>query len=152
MKAKIILLRDVPGLGKKGTVAEVAVGFARNKLIPEGLAQIANDAAIKNLTYNIDQADKRSAKAKVRADEVKCKIEAKSISIHAKAGPSGTLFGAITSDMISKAVKREFNVLVDKKSLHITDPIKSTGMHKIHLKLHHDVIADLKIEVVAQDK
>lgn len=152
MKTKIILLRDVPGLGKKGTVAEVAIGFARNKLVPEGLAQVADDAAIKNLTYNIDQADKRSAKAKVRADEVKQKIEAKSISIHAKAGPSGTLFGAVTADIISKAVKREFNVLVDKKSLHITEPIKSTGMHKIHLKLHHDVTADLKIEVIAQDK
>ncbi len=152
MKTKVILLKDVPGYGKKGSVVEVATGFARNMLVPKGLAQVATQAIITNLAFNIEQADKRSAKAKGRAEEVKTKIESKSVTLSAKAGPSGTLFGAITTDMISRALKREFNVVVDRKSIEVTEPIKSIGTHKISLKLHHDVEATMRIEVVAQSK
>ena len=152
MKTKVILLADVPGVGKKGTVAEVASGYARNYLVKNSLAQIATASSISNLAYNVEQADKKSAKAKARAEEIKQKIEDKTITISAKAGPSGTLFGSITADMISKAMKRDLNIVMDKKSVELDEPIKSTGIHTIPVKLHHEVVAELKLAIVPQSK
>ncbi|NMD13830.1 MAG: 50S ribosomal protein L9, partial [Caldisericales bacterium] len=90
--------------------------------------------------------------AKARAEEIKQKIEEKTITISAKAGPSGTLFGSITADMISKAMKRDLNIVMDKKSVELDEPIKSTGIHTIPVKLHHEVVAELKLEIVSQSK
>ena len=152
MKTKVILLSNVEGIGGKGQVVDVAEGFARNYLIPRHLAQLATSTALKNLSFNLDLADKRSAKSRARADEIKSLIESKIITISAKAGPTGTLFGAVTSDMISRSLKREFNVVMDRKSIDILDPIKNIGAHLIKIKLHHDVTADLKLEITKLDK
>ncbi|HOO96355.1 MAG TPA: 50S ribosomal protein L9 [Caldisericia bacterium] len=148
MKVKVILLRNVENVGQKGNVVDVAKGFARNFLLRKGFAQVATKSAMTNLTYNLDQADRRSDKAKVKAEEIKEQLEAKTITIEAKAGPTGTLFGAVTRDAVARAIKREFQVVLGKKSMSVDNPIKSLGMHVVHIDLHHDVKADVNLEVV----
>lgn len=152
MKVKVILLRDVPNLGSKGTVVDVARGYARNFLLRNGLAQSATKAAVANLSYNIEQSDRRSNKAKAKAEEIKEEIEAKTLTMTAKAGPTGTLFGAITRDAVAKAIKREFNMVLGKKSMTVDNPIKTLGVHVVHIDLHHEVTADLNVEVVQVTK
>ena len=152
MKVKVILLRDVPNLGSKGALVDVARGYARNFLLRNGLAQKATSSAIANLSYNIEQSDRRSNKAKAKAEEIKEIIEAKTLTMTAKAGPTGTLFGAITRDAVAKAIKREFNMMLGKKSMTVDDPIKTLGSHIVHIDLHHDVTADLNVEVVQHTK
>jgi len=152
MKVKVILLRDVPNLGNKGSVVDVTRGYARNFLLRNGLAQKATPSAIANLSYNIDQSDKRSNKAKGKAEEIKEILESKSLSILAKAGPTGTLFGAITRDAVAKAIKREFKIVLGKRAMTVDAPIKSLGVHVVHINLHHDVVADINVEVVEKTK
>ncbi|MEZ4812173.1 MAG: 50S ribosomal protein L9 [Caldisericia bacterium] len=148
MKVKVILLRDVPNLGSKGSVIDVAKGYARNFLLRNGLAQMATKSAMSNLSYNVEQSDRRSNKAKIKAEEIKEILETKTLTMTAKAGPTGTLFGAITRDAVAKAVKREFNMVLGKKSMSVDNPIKTLGTHVVHIDLHHEVTADLNVEVV----
>jgi large subunit ribosomal protein L9 len=147
MKLKVILLKDVPKLGSKGAVCDVADGFGKNYLIPRGLAQVATESAIANLNYHLEISDKKSAKAKAKAEELKTAFEHKTIEIAAKAGSTGTLFGSVTNEAIAKVIKRELKVVVDRHDIHIENPIKTCGMHTVKVRLHHDVTADLKVEV-----
>lgn len=147
MKLKVILLKDVPKLGSKGSVCDVADGFGKNYLIPRGLAHVATDSAVANLNYHLEISDKKSAKAKTKAEEIKQNFENKMLEVTAKAGPTGTLFGSVTSETIAKLIKRELKVVVDRHDIIIENPIKTCGTHTVKVRLHHDVEANLKIEV-----
>jgi large subunit ribosomal protein L9 len=147
MKLKVILLKDVPKLGTKGSVCEVADGFGKNYLIPRGLAQVATNSAVANLNYHLEISDKKSAKAKAKAEEAKAAIETKTLEVQAKDGPTGTLFGSVTAETLAKSIKRELKYVIDRHDIIIENPIKTCGMHTIKVKLHHDVEASLKIEV-----
>jgi large subunit ribosomal protein L9 len=147
MKLKVILLKDVPKLGAKGSVVDVATGFGNNYLIKRGLAQVATPSAVTNLNYHLEISDKQSAKAKTKAEEVRNAFESKTLEVAAKAGPTGTLFGSVTTETLSKLIKRELKVVVDRHDIIIENPIKTCGMHSVKIRLHHDVEANLKIEV-----
>jgi large subunit ribosomal protein L9 len=149
MKLEVILLRDVPSLGSKGAVVRVSKGYARNYLIKNDIAQLATKHTLENLEHNLEVSDRRSSKAKVKAEEMKEMLEAETIQIHAKAGPTGTLFGAVTRDAVAKALKRKLNIVVGKRSMTVDEPIKSLGVHTVHIDLHHEVKANLNVEVVS---
>lgn len=152
MKLEVILLRDVPSLGSRGSVVKVSRGYARNYLIKNDIAQISTKRALENLEHNLEVSDRRSDKSKIRAEEMKEMLESETIQISAKAGPTGTLFGAVTRDAVAKALKRKLNVVVGKRLMTVDEPIKSLGVHTVHIDLHHEVKADLNVEVITTDK
>ena len=144
---KVILLQDVQGTGKKGEIKEVKEGYARNFLIKKGLAQEAN---AKNL--NILQGQKDSAQHKIDVDTANAKaiaeaLEGKTISVKAKAGQNGRLFGTVTSKEVSAAIKKSLNLDVDKKKINIPMKIEGFGTFSADARLYAGVTAKFTVSV-----
>jgi len=142
---KIILKQDVEGLGKRGEVQEVKPGYARNFLIPQGLAQIATAGKLKQIKKQKDY------KQKV-LEAIINKINNKSITIKAKAGEKGKLFGTITSEHIANQIKKKYKVDINKTKILLENPIKSLGIHQAKLKLGAKLQAQVKVLIKASKK
>ena len=145
---KVILRSDVTDVGKKGDIVEVADGFARNYLVPKGFA-------LKATNGNIDQAasmrrarDIRDAKDRGAAEDVAQKLVPKVITVKAKAGAEGKLFGSVTSADVATAVQEQTGIEIDRRKLHLDEPIKSLGTHQVSTRLHTDVEFVITVEVV----
>ena len=145
---KIVLRADVEHVGEKGEIVEVADGYARNFLVPRGLALRATAGIEK-------QADamRRSRDARDRRDREAAQAIADSlkptIRIEARAGEGGRLFGSVTSMDIADAVKAQLGVAVDRRDISLDEPLKELGVSEVPVKLHRDVTATLHIEVVS---
>ncbi len=144
---KVILLQDVQGTGKKGEIKEVKEGYARNFLIKKGLAQEAN---AKNL--NLLQGQKDSAQHKIDVDTANAKaiaeaLEGKTISVKAKAGQNGRLFGTVTSKEVSAAIKKSLSLDVDKKKINIPMKIEGFGTFSADARLYAGVSAKFTVFV-----
>ncbi|MBQ8120751.1 MAG: 50S ribosomal protein L9 [Ruminococcus sp.] len=147
---KVILLQDVKGTGKKGDVLNVADGYARNFLIGKGYAL---EATQKNL--NDLQGKKSSQQHKIdveKADNLALvdKIKDKEVTIKAKAGQGGKLFGAVTGSIISDELKKQYGVDVDKKKIALGSEIKSFGDFSAAIKLSQGVSCNIKIKVIEE--
>lgn len=144
---EIILLKDVKGTGKEGDVVKVNDGFARNRLIPGGLAVEATKA--NKVKIERDKANKaaRIAEEKSNAAELGKKISAKPIILTTKVGDGGKLFGSITSMDISEAIKEQTGEIIDKKKIVLDKPIKETGDHTVKVKLYTEVSADVVVRI-----
>lgn len=147
---KVILVQDVKGLGKAGSVAKVSDGYARNMLLPRGLAKEATDVNLKNLEHeNAVRAarhaeDLESAKAQAK------RIADLNVTIKTKSGEGGKLFGSITSKDIADALEAQHDIVVDKKKVVLENPIKQAGEHLVELKLFPEVTAKLKV-IIAEE-
>ena len=144
---KVILLQDIQGTGKKGEIKEVKEGYGRNFLIKKGLAQEAN---AKNL--NMLQGQKDSAQHKIDVDIANAKaiaegLEGKTISVKAKAGQNGRLFGTVTSKEVSAAIKKSLNLDVDKKKINIPMKIEGFGTFSADARLYAGVTAKFTVSV-----
>ena len=144
---KVILLQDVQGTGKKGEIKEVKEGYARNFLIKKGLAQEAN---AKNL--NLLQGQKDSAQHKIDVDTANAKaiaeaLEGKTISVKAKAGQNGRLFGTVTSKEVSAAIKNTLKLDVDKKKINIPMKIEGFGTFSADARLYAGITAKFTVSV-----
>ncbi|MFN4244565.1 MAG: 50S ribosomal protein L9 [Brevinematia bacterium] len=144
---KVILLKDVKNVGKVGEIKEVSDGYARNFLIKNKLALEATEGNIKFVRSQIKSLEKKNERKIENAQEAKKLIESISVTIRAKAGENGRLFGSITSDDISEALKSEHNIDIDKKIIEIEEPIKTLGNHFVNVKLGMNINAKLKIVV-----
>ena len=144
---KVILLKDVKALGRKGDVKEVADGYARNYLFPNVLAQPADKANMNSLSHEnklrMIREEKALEKAKSLADELK----EKTITLQAKAGEAGRLFGSITTGDVSAALDLQ-GYSVNKKKIELLEPVKKLGSYKAILKLHPSVQVEITLEVV----
>ena len=147
---KVILKEDVKGSGKKGELVNVADGYARNFLIPKGLAVEAN-------ATNLNVYNEQKAAAKYRADEEKKEAEriagilnGAKLTVNIKASKNGKLFGSLTSKEVSAAIAEQFGVDVDKRKIELPS-IKEVGEAEAKLKLYNGISAALKIEVVGQE-
>lgn len=143
---KVILLKDVKKLGKKGDVVSTSDGYARNFLFPRNLAQEATDSNLHVLNAKKD-VERRKKTAEIEAaqklaDDLRDKV----VKIDAKAGDSGKLFGAITSKDIADKINDQFNVKVDKKKI-VMDTIKIAGTYNIEVKLYPEVSTKMKVMV-----
>jgi large subunit ribosomal protein L9 len=148
---KVILTEDLRGTGKKGETVDVKEGYGRNYLIPEGLALPAtesNQKRFENIIRNLQ--DKKGRVLKAAAD-IKEKLEEISLVIKKKAGADGKLFGSVTHKDVADAVKEALGVEIDKKSVRINEPIKSTGAHTLEIHLEQNVTATVKVEVEKKD-
>lgn len=146
----VILTKDVKGTGKAGEVVKVSDGYARNMLLPKGLAKEATDGNIRNLEKQKALAAEKLAVQKAAAQKQAEALKDVNLIIKSKGGDSGKLFGSITSKDISEALLSQENIKIDKKKIDLTSPIKQTGETQVTLKLFQDVTADLKVTVVIE--
>ncbi|MDR0248369.1 MAG: 50S ribosomal protein L9 [Oscillospiraceae bacterium] len=144
---KVILLQDVEGQGKTGALLNVSDGYARNYLLPRKLAREATQAA-QNEHKSKEKAKIAHAEHEKRmASEMAEKLESTHVIVEAKAGSSGRLFGAVTGAEITEALREQFGLRIDKKSLVLAEPIKQHGLYTLKVKLGHEVSAAFTLQV-----
>lgn len=143
----VILLKDVKGSGKAGDVVKVSDGYARNMLIPKGLAKEATEGNVRSLEkQKAIIADKKAAE-KVQAQELAEKLKELTVSIVTKGGEGGRLFGSITSKDIADALSAQHKITIDKKKFVLETPIKTTGDFAVDVKLYAEVTGTVKVKV-----
>ena len=146
---KLILTQDVAGLGAPGDVVEVKDGYGRNYLLPRGFAINWTRGGEKQVTQ-IKRARKvREVRDLSHANEIKAELEAKTITLPARAGEAGRLFGSITSADVADAVKAAGGPVLDKRKVILASPIKTVGKHSAKVEVHPDVVAIVSLVVVA---
>lgn len=143
----VILLKDVKGKGKAGDVVKVNDGYARNMLLPRGLAQEATEGNIRNLEKQKAIAAEKRAAEEAKAREDKANLEEITLEIKSKGGDSGKLFGSITSKDIADALEAQEGIRIDKKKIDMPSPIKAAGESTVTIKLFTNVSAELKVHV-----
>lgn len=147
---EIILKEDIKGLGYKDDLVTVKPGYGRNYLIPQGFAVLATVANKKELAENIRQAAHKAAKIKTDAESLASQIGDITLTIEAKAGESGKIFGAVTPLQISDALKAK-GFEIDRKRISLLSDVKEIGQYEAELDLHKEVKHNVKIDVVAVD-
>lgn len=143
---KVIFVQDVKGQGKKGEVREVADGYARNFLIPRQLAIPATEGNLRNLRKQQEEEAKKQEQQRQEALQVAQKLENMVLTITAKAGEGGRLFGAVTAKQISDALAKQ-GLAVDKKKIELKEPIRQLGTTLVPVKLYPQVQATLRVQV-----
>lgn len=145
---KVIFLDDVKGTALEGDVKSVKDGYARNYLIPKGLAAPATKASLKNLEAKKDKIKEREDDKLSAAQEKAAKLNELEVELSVKAGEKGRLFGAVTSQDIAHAITSK-GVEVDKKDIELSNPIKEIGAHKITIGLYKDAKAEVTVNIKA---
>ena len=149
---KVILSDDVEKLGRKGDVVTVADGYARNFLVPKGLAMIASRGSLKQAEMmqkaraEKDQRDKEIAAAKVAT------LASTPVYISARAGEEGRLFGSVTKSDVARAVEDQLEEVIDRHNIRLDDPIRTLGTHQVEVHLHPEVNALVTVEVISHEE
>lgn len=146
---QVILRSDLEGLGKRGDIVDVADGHARNYLLPRGLAFKATSGAVDQAAKMRRARDLRDASDRDAATTIASTLVPKIITITAKAGAEGRLFGSVTTADIVAAVETQTGIKLDRKSVHLDEPIKTIGEHTATASLHQAVSFPIHVEVVA---
>lgn len=144
---QVILKQDVNKIGKAGQLLEVSDGYARNFLLPRGLAEEATPGKIADLQTRQQSRKAKEDKEKQAAEEVKKGLQGKMIRVGASAGENGKLFGSITAAQIAEALEEQFKVKVDKRDIKLTEPVKQPGSHPLAIRLYVGVQADMTLNV-----
>lgn len=142
-KIQVILLEDVAGQGRKGDIVTVSDGYAHNFLIKSNKGVIASPEELNKIENKRKKEEKKNLEEKNKALNLKKLLESKKLKVEVKIGENGKLFGAITNKEVSQAIEKEFNVTIDRKKIDCN--IKSLGEHKVLVKLHTDVKAELTV-------
>ncbi len=144
---KVILLQDVKGKGKKGQMIEVSDGYARNYMLPRKLAMEATADAINTMRMNDKAAAEKAAKEKAEALEISKQLRAMILTVTAKGGGAGRLFGSVTNQEIADALKAKTGITLDKRKIVIADPIKNIGTYTVTCKLGYEINAPLTVKI-----
>lgn len=147
--AKLILTHEVTGLGAPGDVVDVKDGYARNYLVPRGLATTWSKGAEKEITQIRKARKAREIETLEEARAVRDSLQGSPVTVSAKAGESGRLFGAISTAEIADAVKAAGGPSIDRRKVEVAQPIKATGEYEVQVRLHAEVSAKLTVKVVA---
>jgi len=147
---EVILLKDVDNLGMKFDVVAVKPGYGRNFLIPQGLAQVANVSNKKHVEEVKKQQSAKIAKMIEDYKQLADKLKESKIQVGAKSGTSGKLFGSVTNIQVAEALKKQFDLTVDRKKIHIQGEVKELGVYKATVNLFKDVTTDIEFEVIAE--
>lgn len=147
---KVILLKDVKGLGKEGDLVNSKDGYARNFLFPKDLAIEATPGNLKKWEDKNRQLEEKKQEEIKEANLLKVKIENLTVDIKAKGGSAGKLFGSITSQDIATALNAQHKIDIDKRKIELKDNIKTTGLKEVDVKLYPEISAKLKINVEVQ--
>ena len=145
---RVILRDDVAAVGHKGDVVDVADGFARNFLVPKGLAMAASPGALAQASAMREARAKKQARNREAAEQVAKQLTSAVVSVPAKAGADGRLFGAVTPADLVAAVLAQTGVELDRRRVQPSEPIKALGAHEVPVRLHPEVEARVRLEVV----
>ena len=144
---KVILLQDVKGKGKKGQMLEVSDGYARNYMLPRKMAIEATADAVNTMRMNDKATQERIAREKAEAMETAKKLREMTVTVTAKGGGSGRLFGSITNQEIADALKAKTGIALDKRKIVIADAIKNVGTYTVTCKLGYEITAPLTVKI-----
>lgn len=146
---KVLFKKDVPDVAAAGQVKDVADGYARNFLIPRGLAVAATPAALKQVAELQAAAQRHAAQEEQAARDLKTRLEAQPVVVESKAGAQGRLYGSITSADVVSAVQKQLGVSLDRRDIDIPDPVRQVGSYHVTARLHRTVSATVTVEVRA---
>jgi len=147
---RVLFLKEVTGTAKAGDVKEVTPGYARNFLFPKHLAVVADDRVVEQIRNREEAARRRAEKELNDARDVAQRLRKLTVTVYAKTGEGGRLFGSITNSDVAQQLKREAGIDVDKRKIEIDSPIKSLGPHEVRIELHSEITETLKVVVAAQ--
>ncbi len=147
---KVLLEQDVKGTGKKGEIVTVSDGYARNYLLPRKLAAPADAQAVNAANIQKSAAAHRKFKAGVAARDLAKQLEGASVTVRAKVGENGRLFGAVTGKEIAAALKEQVQVEIDRKKIGLTEPIRALGEYTVRVSLFENTFANVKVIVVKE--
>jgi large subunit ribosomal protein L9 len=146
---KVLFKKDVADVAKAGQVKEVADGYARNFLIPRGLAVAATPQALKQVAELQAAAARHAVEEELTAQGLKEKLESKPVVVEAKAGQQGRLYGSITTSDVATAIQKQLGTTLDRRDLEINDPVRQIGSYQVTARLHRTVTATVTVEVRA---
>jgi len=144
---KVILLQDVKGKGKKGQMIEVSDGYARNFMLPKKLAMEATADAINTMRMNDKAAAEKAARERAEALEISKKLREMTLTVTAKGGGAGRLFGSVTNQEIAEALAKQSGIKLDKRKIVIAEPIKNVGTYTVQCKLGYEITAPLNVKI-----
>jgi large subunit ribosomal protein L9 len=149
---KVILADDIESLGHKGDVVSVADGYARNFLIPKGMAMHATKGALRQAELMQKARQERDERAKEEAAGKVSQLAASPVYISARAGEGGRLFGSVTKSDIARGIKDQLEEDINRHKVLLEDPIRHLGTHQVEVKLHEEVTALVTVEVIAHEE
>jgi large subunit ribosomal protein L9 len=146
---KVILREDVQGLGKSGDLVEVREGYGRNFLLPRKLAMLANDRNLRQTEHDKKVIETRQAKLKAAAGDVAALLAKTQVKLSRKVGDQDKLFGSVTViDIVDALIAK--GLKVDRRQVQLVEPIKTLGIFEVEVKLHHEVVGKVKVEIVGE--
>ena len=144
---KVILLTDVKGKGKKGQMIEVSDGYARNYMLPRKLAQEATADAVNTMRMNDKATAERQARERAEAVAISKQLRELTLVVKAKGGGAGRLFGAVTTNEIADALKKNAGITIDKRKLILADNIKNVGTYTVKAKLGYEIVGQFTVKI-----
>ncbi len=147
---KVLFLKDVAGAAHASEVKDVAPGYARNYLLPNKLAIAADDRMVEQIRQREEAVRRRAEKALIEARELGTRLRKLTVTIYAKTGEAGRLFGSVTNADIAQQLKREAGVEIDKRKISVEPAIKSLGPHEVEVELHPEITETLRVVVAAK--
>jgi len=146
---KVVLLKDVPGLGRRSEVVNVAEGYARNYLLPRRLAEPASESRMREIARNLDLKAKKEERAAAEARAMAVRLEGQTVKVAVRAGEGGKLFGSVQAKDIAEAVASQLSIRIDRKKIEIKEPIRTLGRYPVLARLYPGVQAEFAVEVVS---
>ena len=149
-QVKVILREDIPRLGDAGEVVSVRPGFARNFLLPQGKAILATEASVKALEHHQRVISEKVSREKKALDGDRSRLEAIVLEVSVRVGEEGKLFGSVTAAQIAELLG-EKGVTLDRRKIELAEPIKEVGEHRVPVRLHREVLAQVRLNVKAAE-
>ncbi len=149
---KVILREDVKGLGKKGDVVDVSEGYGRNYLIPRNLAFPVTKGKIREANLLHESRAKKEAREKKNAEELAARLKGMTVTVAGRAGEGGRLYGAVTSRDIAAELEAVLHKPLDRRKIELPEPIKTLGTYPVVIRLYPGVNAEIKVQVIAEQK
>ena len=147
---QLILREDVPSLGDAGDLVRVKVGYARNYLLPKGMAVLATESRIKEVEHNKRVVEEKLAKELKDLEALRDRLQSLELEVTAKAGEEGKLFGSVTSAQIAELLS-EKGYDIARRTILLSDPIKEVGEHRIPIRLRKEIVAEVRLKVAAEE-
>lgn len=151
MAAKLLLIEDVEDLGRSGDVVSVRPGFARNFLLPRGMAVVADKGALRMQARLQEAREKKAAEDRAEAEKIAAQIEGVSLSTVVKVDHEGHMYGSVSAHDIAELMQTQANIEVEKRLIGLKHPIKTLGTHKIAVKLKEGIVAHITLKVMSEE-